>query len=220
MKSYTQNNEQAVIVDYFKDEQGFFCDIGAHDGVTYSNVRALAELGWSGICYEPDKIICDKCVENYRTFPNVVVRQAAVGTHNGESEFYPTSDSMIGTTTRDHFLKWGEERFGDPYTVPMFDINNVLDGFEKIDFLSIDTEGTNKKLFDHLSDYHLERMQMICVEHDGYANEMGERLHSLGYILALHNGENIIYGRKKGFAVRLVTRLSNLFSGGSHARRA
>lgn len=220
MKCYTQNNEQEVIVDYFLNEKGYFCDIGAYDGVTYSNVRALAELGWSGICYEPDKVICTKCVENYRTFPNVVVKQAAVGTHNGETDFYPTSDSMIGTTTKAHFVKWGEQNYGEPYRVPVFDINDVLDGFEKIDFLSIDTEGTNKALFAHLSDYHLQRMQMICVEHDGHADEIGKRLHSFGYTLALHNSENIIYGKKKRSTLRLVTRLGNLFSGGSHARRA
>lgn len=34
---------------------GFFVDIGAGDGVTWSNSRALYEAGWSGVCVECDE---------------------------------------------------------------------------------------------------------------------------------------------------------------------
>jgi FkbM family methyltransferase len=192
---YSQNNEEEVILNYFKGQTGFFCDIGAYDGITFSNVRALAELGWKGVCYEADIDICVRCIDNYKDFPNVICHQAAIGTHNGKVNFYPTNGDAIGTTTTAHFNKWGKDNFGTPYEVDMFNINEVLNKFDELDFINIDVEGTNKELFDHLSDYHLNRIRMICIEHDGYDKQMGERLKALGFKLRLTNGENIIYAR-------------------------
>jgi len=53
MKIYSQNLEQNYILEYFKDRRGTFIDIGANDGLTLSNTRALVELGWRGVFVEP-----------------------------------------------------------------------------------------------------------------------------------------------------------------------
>ena len=39
---YSQNNEEQIILEYFKDFKGNLLDIGANDGVTLSNTRKLA----------------------------------------------------------------------------------------------------------------------------------------------------------------------------------
>ena len=49
---YSQNGEQAVILDTLKAigiERGHLVDLGAGDGVTMSNSRALWDAGWSGL---------------------------------------------------------------------------------------------------------------------------------------------------------------------------
>jgi FkbM family methyltransferase len=39
---------------YFRGKKsGFFLDVGAHDGKTYSNTYILEQLGWQGACVEP-----------------------------------------------------------------------------------------------------------------------------------------------------------------------
>jgi FkbM family methyltransferase len=39
---------------YFRGRRsGFFLDVGAHDGKTYSNSYILEQLGWRGVCVEP-----------------------------------------------------------------------------------------------------------------------------------------------------------------------
>lgn len=53
MKDYSQNNEQKIILDYFGDFRGAVLDIGANDGVTLSNSRALVALGWRAVLVEP-----------------------------------------------------------------------------------------------------------------------------------------------------------------------
>jgi len=67
---YSKNNEDEYyiknIINYKKN--GIFLDIGAYDGITYSNTYYLESiLGWSGICVEPYYINIEKCKKNRKT---------------------------------------------------------------------------------------------------------------------------------------------------------
>lgn len=70
MKDYSQAGEQAAILDAFAERGheshgdrkpffgagetvGRFLDVGSWDPITFSNTRALFELGWSGVMIEP-----------------------------------------------------------------------------------------------------------------------------------------------------------------------
>ena len=55
MKFYSQfNQDNYVFNKFFKNNQnGFFLDIGEHDGVTGNNTKFFEDLGWSGVCIEP-----------------------------------------------------------------------------------------------------------------------------------------------------------------------
>lgn len=77
MSRYSQNDEEDVIVQYFarmehehnqKRPDGSprrFLDVGAHDGMTFSNSRRLAELGWGGWLIEPGKAAYAKLATLY-----------------------------------------------------------------------------------------------------------------------------------------------------------
>lgn len=57
MKGYSQNGEQAHILHYLKTigiERGHLVDLGAGDGYTMSNTRALLDMGWTGDLYDGD----------------------------------------------------------------------------------------------------------------------------------------------------------------------
>jgi FkbM family methyltransferase len=76
MKDYSQSREQGIILDYFgyRFENGSLIvsprmpctvlDIGANDGITLSNSRALVELEWNSVLVEPSEITFRKLVEN------------------------------------------------------------------------------------------------------------------------------------------------------------
>jgi len=55
MNLKSQHDQDKFIIDYFnKKQNGFFIDIGAHDGITLSNTYILEkEFNWNGICIEP-----------------------------------------------------------------------------------------------------------------------------------------------------------------------
>jgi hypothetical protein len=57
MKDYSQNGEQEHILHYLDTiglKTGHLVDLGAGDGVTMSNTRALIERGWSGHLFDGD----------------------------------------------------------------------------------------------------------------------------------------------------------------------
>jgi len=57
LKDYSQNAEQAHILHYLDTigiKKGHLVDLGAGDGYTMSNTRALLERGWTGDLYDGD----------------------------------------------------------------------------------------------------------------------------------------------------------------------
>lgn len=57
MPGYSQNGEESHILHYFEVmgiKKGHLVDLGAGDGYTMSNTRALLEKGWTGDLYDGD----------------------------------------------------------------------------------------------------------------------------------------------------------------------
>ena len=81
---YSQNNEEEVILNYFDGKIGTFLDVGANDGVTLSNTRALAERGWRGVLIEPSPKAFALLKENYKGKDGFYFYPFALGETNGE----------------------------------------------------------------------------------------------------------------------------------------
>ena len=88
---YSQNKEEQVILDYFGFLQGTFLDIGANDGVTFSNTKMLAERGWKGVLVEPSPKAYAKLKEIYRGVDGVYTYPFAIGNHNGTATLNESS---------------------------------------------------------------------------------------------------------------------------------
>lgn len=193
---YSQNKEEEYIVGYFAGSIGKFIDIGAFDGITFSNVRALAERGWSGTCYEADSNIYNSLVNNYKDFEKVKCEYCAVSTYNGTILFYGSNGDAVGTTSPAHIEKWKSSvTFENSTPVACYDVNDLLDNDKEATFLNIDVEGTNFALFNHITDDRLNRFKMICIEHDGNDKAIHNRLRKLGFTEIYINGENSIHAK-------------------------
>ena len=92
---YSQNNEQEIILDYLRGKVGTFLDLGANDGVTLSNTRALAEIGWSGVLIEASPQAFKRLQENYTDPLKHHLYNFAIGSFNGIVEFNE-SGSLLG----------------------------------------------------------------------------------------------------------------------------
>lgn len=171
---YSQNQEEAIILQYFLNKKGTFLDIGANDGVTLSNVRALAELGWKGSLIEPSKKTFDKAVKNYKRFKNIYIHNCAISDKTGHFDFYESGEhlgtgdySLLSSLKENETKRWTKEQFTKT-TVNSFTFRDWLhiSRHKYFDFISIDAEGLD---YEILTQMNLKRLQvkMFCVEHNG-----------------------------------------------------
>lgn len=194
---YSQNQEETFILEYFKDKAtGKFIDIGAYDPFKFSNVRALYEKGWKGVLVEPAPENYKAIADHYKDDKDIIVLNYAVGTTAGEINFYSCQDA-VSTSDIDHKNKW--EAAGVPYQQIKVNQVNVVDFMNEyckdIDFLTIDTEATNVELFRAIPGWVFEQINMICIEHDLYYDEISQRLEEYGFKTIHLNAENIILCR-------------------------
>lgn len=66
--AYSQNSEQDYILEYFKDQetQISFLEVGGFSPFTFSNTRALVEIGAKGIYLEPSPECFEEFIKEYK----------------------------------------------------------------------------------------------------------------------------------------------------------
>lgn len=206
---YSQNAEEAHILNYFNNYlvgfKGSFIDIGANDGVTFSNTRKLAELGWKGVLVEPSPKAFSKLKDNYKNLTGFYFYPFAIGGVNGESEFFESGTllkngdvGLVSTFHQSEIDRFKSAVTYNPIKVKTFRWKTFLNRvpIKEFDFISIDTEGEN---YDILCQIDLFNTSLLCIEFNGhedlkikmldYASKYG--LKKLIYT----SGENLIISR-------------------------
>lgn len=207
MKNYSQNNEQAVILDYFKDYKGTFIDIGANDGVTLSNTRALAELGWCGVFVEPHPMAFAKLKQVYpETKQCHYCYNVAIGTENNKAATLHASGSLmtsddiglVSSIIPDEVSRFIKATTFEDIPVQMFRWKTFINrlSIKTFDFVSIDIEGLE---YEVLQQMDLSDVKLVCVETNGNA-EREEKITALLSRAGLdkiiyRSPENLIYAR-------------------------
>jgi FkbM family methyltransferase len=199
---HSQNKEEEVILDYFKDHVGTFCDLGSNDGVTFSNTRALAERGWKGCLIEPDPEAFLRLKTLYEKHKGFYPYNYAISDHNGK-KIMQTSSSLLKTGDVglvSTFNVSEMERFKsvvkyEPVEVKVFTWNTARNRWpiKEFDFISIDIEGDEMKV---LPDIDLTNTAMVCIEFNGKQELKTEYEKYLeGFKLIYTSAENLIYAR-------------------------
>jgi FkbM family methyltransferase len=195
--SYSQNQEEKYITEYFQNKVGKFIDIGAYDVFRLSNTRKLFELGWCGILIEADPTNYKSIADYYKDEPRIEVLQTAIGISSEDLVFYTSNGDAVSTSDVNHKSKW--EKGGVKYnqiTVPQLHIVEFLEQHSKdIDFISIDTEATNMDIFRAIPEWFWSQISMLCIEHDNETETIINRLTPFGFKELYRNAENIILGK-------------------------
>jgi FkbM family methyltransferase len=197
--SYSQNSEESVILDFYKDKpNGKFIDIGAYHITRFSNVRALYEKGWGGVLVEPQPENFNAINEHYLQEPRIAVLNFAVGSPEGEVTFYESNGDAVGSTSREHMEKWkaGGVKYSE-IKVQQVTPSDFFNEFgHNTDFLSIDTEATNISVFGAVPIWVWEQISMLCIEHDGEHQMIEDALSAFGFTALYLNAENIILAKQ------------------------
>ena len=195
MKIYSQNLEQNYILEYFKDKRGTFIDIGANDGLTLSNTRALAELGWRGVFVEPSPKSFDMLKKNYEGLKGFYFYQVALGDHNGNAILQESSSlltsadvGLVSTFEASEMQRFKSVCTYEPVTVKMYKWKTFMNRLQvkTFDFISLDVEGFELHI---LPDMDLSKTSLVCIEHNGHPGKKRAYLECC----AKYRIENIIY---------------------------
>jgi FkbM family methyltransferase len=164
---------QDLIALYLSDfNSGYFVEFGATDGIDLSNTYVLEkDYFWNGILAEPAKIWHSELHENR----HVSITSDCVFSKSGLTiEFLESKSKKLSTLT--HFaeddLHTESRREGLTYNVVTISLNDLLSKFgapEFIDFLSVDTEGSEFEILNSF-DFSKHRFGFISVEHNHTKN--------------------------------------------------
>jgi len=200
---YSQNNEEQIILNYFKDYKGHLLDIGANDGMTLSNSRRLIELGWTADLVEPSHSTFDKLDQLYEKEFNVATHNIAITDTDGEIEFYDSGThlnqgdtSLVSTASFEDYEKWKNTTTWKKIEVTSYTFKTFLEfcSFDKFDFISIDAEGYDLAILKQI-DLTDVGNKLICIEHNGSKlNSFVDYISKFGHKVIGYNNENLIMG--------------------------
>lgn len=164
----------------------YFVEVGAYDGITYSNTYGLAKAGWSGLYVEPVPHLAEQCRGNHKDHPGIVVAEYAVADYSGTAPLYYDGQELY--TLKERFIEISSPAIYQH--VPVKTLNWLLDfhSINKfIDLLVIDAEGSE---LDILAGFSLAVYvpKMIIIEaHEGHRNAVfGQNATAINKILDVY----------------------------------
>jgi FkbM family methyltransferase len=147
---------------------GFFVEFGATNGVNLSNTHLMEkEFGWTGILAEPAKCWHEDLKNNRSS--NIETNCVWKDSHSTLT-FNEVDCAELSTisTYGDTDLHKEARKHGKTYDVKTISLNELLvkhNAPEKIDYLSIDTEGSELEILSNF-DFSKHSFQVITCEHN------------------------------------------------------
>ena len=168
--TYAQHGEDLLVESLLgPDSVRSFIDVGANDGVLFSNTYKFAKAGARGLCLEPSPPTFRKLRLNHLLHPKVKCIRAALSDQPGSVPFvhdgYEAVLSRVATgdSSSDN---------GKTIKVPALTFPQLLDrhpSFRQVDLLSVDVEGHEHQVFSGLGDQPF-RARLIILETDKSAS--------------------------------------------------
>lgn len=155
-------------------KNGFFVEFGATDGISINNTYTLEkQYGWTGIVAEPAR--CWR--EQIKIHRNCSVDLRCVWDKTGEALVFKEVAAVPELSTISIYADSDHHQFvrmetGADYlveTVSMMDLLAQHQAPRIIDYLSIDTEGTELKILQKF-DFDAYNIRIITVEHNHTTN--------------------------------------------------
>ena len=209
MKYYGQYEQDKYLDKLFKKKSnGVFVDIGAHDGVTFSNSLFFEkERNWKGICVEPIPEIFAKLNE----VRDCVKINGCISEKTGIENFLRVRGEFVDTEMLSGLVNNYDPRhleridreinqYGgskEEIEVTCYNINKILqeNQFNPIDFFTIDTEGNEMSILKTI-DFDAFDIDILLVENNYQTEEMNQFMTSKGYKRIKKIGHDEVYRKK------------------------
>jgi len=164
-KSYAQLKQDIFVLTMLNNKNnGYFIEVGAGDGINFSNTYLLEkDFNWDGILIEPNRTFYKACLNSRKC---KVHNKLLLNRDNHKLRFYEKS---IGEFS--HSEGFGNksasevESIYEVETIKFEEIFGVISKIPEIDFLSIDTEGSESEILQSI-DFNKYKPKVICIEHN------------------------------------------------------
>lgn len=203
--SSSQKGEDLVIEKLIgKKKKGFYLDVGAHNPHRFNNTKRFYGKGWRGINIEPNPILFNQFVKERKRDINLNI---GIGKKSGFTVFYELQPDSLSTFSKNEMeakIRLGY-KLQKKYRVKIASLKNILNKYknQKIDFISVDTEGLDFEVLDS-NDWNHFRPTLVCVETANFDQEITGKKNNKkkqidhlmkirGYREVFTNGLNTIY---------------------------
>lgn len=205
-RSFSQADEDLIVAQLLGNVS-FFVDIGANDGITYSNSLYFALRGANGICFEPTRTAYAQLSSLYRFNPRVICRKCGISNRSRESRITSAGGLSCLPDTQDlahsaqHSLL-AELHFTESVQLLTFeDATSGIDLPKVIDLLSVDVEGHELNVLSSIpfDKYHFRAIVLETHIRDEWRHRdqlaIDNLLRSYGYVAICETWVNTIYCR-------------------------
>lgn len=203
---HSQNREEEAILKHFGVYKGTFLDLGANDGKTLSNTRALAELGWCGVLVEPSPQAFPKLKKLYGEEKKgcFYVYNCAIGNHNGNGVLHDSGEllkkgdrALVSTLVKQETERFSKSVAYEDVEVKVYRWKTFYNrlSIKKFDFVSIDCEGLDLDILKQM-DFGTLGVQVLCIEWNG-KRELKQEYDKImkDFKIIYTSGENLIYAK-------------------------
>jgi len=196
---------QDIFVDFVffnSTKSGYFIDIGAYDGIKFSNSFYFEKnKNWKGVCVEPNKQIFKK-LEHHR---NCKLINGVISDIDGKVDYLRVEgegemlSGIVNNFAKKHIdridesvVKFGGEK--NVETVESYSIASVIKSYKinQISLLSIDTEGSEIQILNSFP-FEKIRPKVILVENNYRSKEFSDLLQTKGYHFCFRLGDDVYY---------------------------
>jgi|SRR5579863_3097219 len=196
--TYAQNKEDLFVLNYFGGYTGRVLDIGANDGMTFSNSRLLIENGWQAVLVEPGTLAHD-LYKLYHDNDQVIIHNFGIGSKDEVVRFWESGShvpggidkGLVSTLDFEETKRWPDVEFVERFArIKPF---SSLKKYGPFDFISIDAEGYDELILKQI-DLKEAGCQVLCIEWNGDGDLLEKyKDYCHEYQLAVMNGENLIF---------------------------
>jgi len=204
MNSYSQNGEDIIIQKLFGNHIGKFLSIGENDGITFSNVRAFAEMGWTGLLVEASPKAYERLLKNYELIDrDIDLQNVAIGKEDGYLDFYESGEllnkgdiALVSSGVKSELDRWISLKMPfEKLKVPMTSVATMLarSRHTHFDLLSLDIEGMELDVLPQI-DFKALGIKVAVIEWNSQNEKAyNDIMFPRGFKLVHKNLENLIY---------------------------
>jgi len=194
--------DQYVKETFFPNKtDGYFIDIGAHNGIDINNTYYFENEGWGGICFEPIPKIFKQLEQNRKC----TLVNKAISNNEGTAQFFlieGCSDMLSGLVNeypQEHIARINREIKQHNQNYDYIDV--TCSTFDKevietnINLLSIDTEGAELTILKTIN-FTKYNVDVMIIEYNYHNQELIDLLYNNNFEVIQQRGVDLIVKNK------------------------